>query len=144
MLLNIRKIKMSFITRPTITSKPTLRGTKRVHPLRLKSKKMKFLRQMKSPMYLLSVRHFIKLYSRSKFPKIETHEVLKKRGDLSMWQDVRGNIIYISHEWAVRLSLSLCLSALLCIRYTRIQNPHNNNTGIKSCRSERCSYTCFM
>jgi len=105
---------------------------------------MKFLRQMKSPMYLLSVRHFIKLYSRSKFPKIETHEVLKKRGDLSMWQDVRGNIIYISHEWAVRLSLSLSLCAPLYSVHAYKTHTHNNNTGIKSCRSERCSYTCFM
>ena len=92
----MKKARSQRVSRPSY-----MRGTKKIYPSKSQARR-KFSREVKYPMYVLSVRKFIRLYSRSKFPKIETHAVLKSRGDLVMWQDVKGKIIFVSHEWAVR------------------------------------------
>ena len=108
-------------SRPTYT-----RGSKKIHPSKSQARR-RFSREVKYPMYVLSVRKFIRLYSRSKFPKIETHAVLKSRGDLVMWQDVKGKIIFVSHEWAVRRAVFSLLE------FDDTSTHTKKKTGIESC-----------
>ena len=70
------------------------------------------------PMFLIPATKLFSLYGRGENAQssvLEAHQVLKARGDLVRWEDVRDSgqnacIVFVSHEWVSWGHASMCPS----------------------------------
>ena len=55
------------------------------------------------PMYIISLHQLQRMYGgkEPRYHRMDTHQILKHRGELIQWQDLPfdANIIFVSHEW---------------------------------------------